>query len=138
VARVKELEDELAKARAREAMAEAGTLAASASDGAVVARRDGLTPGDLRTLAIATRDALGSGIVALVGVQDGKAGHAVAVSTDKVEAGVAAADLARDAAKALGGGTAKHADVVQGGGQHVDKIDDALALLDAAVHTAGA
>ena len=27
-----------------------------------------------------------------------------------------AADLARDAAKALGGGTAKHADVVQGGG----------------------
>jgi alanyl-tRNA synthetase len=138
VARVKELEDELAKARAREAMAEAGTLAASASDGAVVARRDGLTPGDLRTLAIATRDALGSGIVALVGVQDGKAGLAVAVSKDKVEAGVAAADLARDAAKALGGGTAKHADVVQGGGQHVDKIDDALALLDAAVHTAGA
>ena len=41
---------------------------------------------------------------------------------------MSAADLARDAAKALGGGTAKHADVVQGGGQNVDAVDDALAL----------
>ncbi len=64
LARVKELEDEVAKARTREATAEASTLAAAAADGAVVVRRDGLTPGDLRTLAIATRDALGSGIVA--------------------------------------------------------------------------
>jgi alanyl-tRNA synthetase len=137
LARVKELEDEVAKARTREAVAEAGTLAASAADGVVVLRRDGLTPGDLRTLAIATRDALGSGIVALVGAQDGKAGLAVAVSKDRVEVGVSAADLARDAAKALGGGTAKHADVVQGGGQNVDAVDDALELLAAAVHAAG-
>jgi alanyl-tRNA synthetase len=138
LARVKELEDEVAKARTREANAEAGTLAASATDGAVVARRDGLTPGDLRTLAIATRDALGSGVVALVGVNDGKAGLAVAVSKDRVEGGVSAAELARDAAKALGGGTAKHADVVQGGGQNVDSVDDALALLETSVRAAGA
>ena len=46
------------------------------------------------------------------------------------KAGASAAELARDAAKALGGGTAKHADVVQGGGQNVDAVDDALALLD--------
>jgi alanyl-tRNA synthetase len=138
LARVKELEDEVARARMREATAEAGTLAASAGDGAVVARRDGLSSGDLRTLAVATRDALGSGIVALVGMQDGKAGLAVAVSKDKVAAGVSAADLARDAAKTLGGGTAKHADVVQGGGQNVDAIDDALALLETSVRAAGA
>ncbi len=137
LARVKELEDEVGRARSREATAEAGTLAATVSDGAVVARRDGLTAGDLRTLAIATRDALGSGIVALVGVQDGKAGLAVAVSKDRVEAGVSAAELARDAAKALGGGTAKHADVVQGGGQNVDAVDGALELLNSAVRAAG-
>jgi alanyl-tRNA synthetase len=88
-------------------------------------------------LAIATRDALKSGIVALVGVQDGKAGLAVAVSKDRVEGGVSAAELARDAAKALGGGTAKHADVVQGGGQNVDAVDDALALLETAARAAG-
>jgi alanyl-tRNA synthetase len=138
LARVKELEDEVAKARAREATAEAGTLAAGAVDGAVVVRRDGLTPGDLRTLAIATRDALGSGVVALVGVDasGAKAGLAVAVSKDRVAAGASAADLARDAAKVLGGGTAKHAEAVQGGGQNVDAIDDALALLDSAVRAA--
>jgi alanyl-tRNA synthetase len=137
LARVKELEDEVAKARTREATAEAGALAASAADGVVVLRRDGLSPGDLRTLAIATRDALGSGIVAVVGVHDGKAGLAVAVSKDKVEAGTSAAELARDAAKALGGGTAKHADVVQGGGQNVGAVDDALELLTAAVRATG-
>jgi len=137
LARVKDLEDEVAKARTHEAIADAGMLAASAADAAVVARRDGLSPGDLRTLAIATRDALGSGIVALVGVHDGKAGLAVAVSKDRVEGGVSAAELARDAAKALGGGTAKHADVVQGGGQHVDAVDDALDLLAASVRAAG-
>jgi alanyl-tRNA synthetase len=137
LARVKELEDEVARARTREATAEAGTLAASAADGAIVARRDGLTSADLRTLAIATRDALGSGIVALVGVDDGKAGLAVAVSKDRVEGGVSAAELARDAAKALGGGTAKHADVVLGGGQNVDAVDDALELLRASVRAAG-
>jgi alanyl-tRNA synthetase len=143
LARVKELEDEVARARAREATAEAGTLAASAVDGVVVVRRDGLAPGDLRALAIATRDAIGSGvgsgigsgIVALVGVDasGAKAGLAVAVSKDAVEAGVSAAEIARDAAKALGGGTAKHADAVQGGGQNVEAIDDALELLRAAV-----
>jgi alanyl-tRNA synthetase len=135
LARVKELEDELAKAKTREATAEASTLAAAASDGAVVVRRDGLTPGDLRTLAIATRDSLGSGIVALVGLDatGAKAGLAVAVSKDRVEAGASAAELARDAAKALGGGTAKHADVVQGGGQNVAAVDDALELLGTAV-----
>jgi alanyl-tRNA synthetase len=137
LARVKELEDEVGRARAREATAEAGTLAASATDGVVVARRDGLTPGDLRTLAIATCDALQSGIVALVGVQDGKAGLAVAVSRDRVDGGVSAAELARAAAKALGGGTAKHADVVQGGGQNVGAVDDALDLLRGAAHGAG-
>ncbi len=72
-----------------------------------------------------------------MGVRDGKAGLAVAVSKDRVEGGASAAELARDAAKTLGGGTAKHADVVQGGGQHIDAVDDALELLTAAVRAAG-
>ena len=104
----------------------------------MVVRRDGLTPAELRTLAIVTRDAMGSGIVALMGLDgDGaKAGLAVAVSKDRVDGGASAAAIARDAAKALGGGTAKHADVVQGGGQNVGAIDDAFGLLDSAVRAA--
>ena len=135
---VKSLQDELAAERARQAGAEAATLAAGARDGVVVVRRDGLTAGELRTLAIATRDAMGSGIVGLLGLdgEGAKAGLAVAVSKDRVDGGASAADIARDAAKALGGGTAKHADVVQGGGQNVGAIDDAFGLLDSAVRGA--
>jgi alanyl-tRNA synthetase len=101
-----------------------------------------MTPDDLRTLATATRDALaakhGGGIAAIVGLgPDGaKAGVAVAVSKDLVGAGASAADIARDAAKALGGGTAKNPELVVGGGPKVDAIDDALALLESAARSA--
>ncbi len=134
VGQVRELQEELAAERSKQAGAEGVTLAATAVDGVVVARRDGFTGDELRQLAIATRDALGQGIVALAGLApDGtKAGLVVAVTKDVVGRGVSAADLARDAAKALGGGTAKNPELVQGGGPKVEAIDDALALLTAA------
>jgi alanyl-tRNA synthetase len=128
---LKALRDEAEAARAREAMVEASALAASASDGVVAARRDDLDPGELRRLVLATRDAVGSGIVALVGLgpDQKKAGIAVAVTKELVDRGVSAADLAAKAAKALGGGTAKNADVVSGGGPNVDAVDEALTLV---------
>ena len=135
---VKELQDALAAERAKQAGTEAAALAAEAVDGTVVARRDGLAPNELRTLAVSTRDQLGSAVVALVGLgPDGsKAGLAVAVSKDRVGAGVSAAGLAASAARVLGGGTAKNADVVQGGGPRVESIDEALTLLRDAVRAA--
>ena len=128
---LKALRDEAEAARAREAVVEATVLAASASDGVVAARRDGLDPGELRRLALATRDAVGSGIVALVGLAPDrkKAGIAVAVTKELVDRGVSAADLAAKAAKALGGGTAKNTDVVSGGGPNVGEVDEALSLV---------
>jgi alanyl-tRNA synthetase len=128
---LKTLKDQVETARAREAAADAAALAADAPDGVVAARRDGLDPGDLRRLALATRDAVGSGVVALVGVgpDQKKAGLAVAVSNELVGRGVSAADIAATAAKALGGGTAKNAEVVVGGGTNVDQVDEALTLV---------
>jgi len=61
---------------------------------------------------------------------------AVAVSKDLVAGGASAADIARDAAKALGGGTAKNPELVVGGGPKVDAVDDALALLESAARSA--
>jgi alanyl-tRNA synthetase len=131
---VKALQDELAAERSKQAGAEAQTLAAQAVDGVVVVRRDGLGNDDLRQLAVATRAAIGApgdGIVALVGLSpDGaKAGVVVALGKQLVEAGASAAEIARDAAKALGGGTAKNAELVVGGGPNVGAVDDALELL---------
>ncbi len=129
---VKELQDALTAERAKQAGAEAAALAAAASDGVVVARRDGMTSDDLRRLALAIRDALGRGAVGLVGLgPDGtKAGLVVAVTKDLVEAGVSAADLARDPARLLGGGTGKNADLAIGGGPQVGAVDEAVTLLD--------
>jgi alanyl-tRNA synthetase len=131
LAESKALRAELDVERARQAIAEAGALAADATDGVVVARRDGLTSDGLRRLALAIRDSLGSGIVGLVGVTpDGtKAAVAVAVSKDLVGTGVTAGAIAADAAKVLGGGTGKQPDVAVGGGPNAGAVDEAEALL---------
>jgi alanyl-tRNA synthetase len=138
LSQVKELNDELGVARAQQASAEAATLIADAVDGVVSARRDGMSPDDLRQLAIATRDRLGRGVIVVVGLSpDGaKAGIAVAVSSDLVSGGVSAAEIALPAAKVVGGGTAKNADAVVGGGPKVDGIDHALTLATKLAHEA--
>ena len=128
---MKELRAELEAGRRQQALSEAGALAEQAVDGVVVVRRDDLANDDLRRLAIATRDALGSGIVALVGAAPGgKGALAVAVSKDLVERGVQASAIAADAARALGGGTGKQADVAVGGGPDASGVEQALALLE--------
>ena len=131
VAQVKALNQELGAARQQQTGAAAVALAGEATDGLVVAQRDGLASDELKNLAVSTRDRLESGVVAVLGAgPDGaKAGIAVAVTADLVAAGVSAADIARPAAKALGGGTAKSADLVVGGGPKVDALPDAVALV---------
>ncbi|MET0894824.1 MAG: DHHA1 domain-containing protein, partial [Acidimicrobiia bacterium] len=137
---VKTLQAELAAERRKQAGAEAAELVAGAADGVVVARRDGLPPDELRQLAIATREALArtdgttGGVVALLGLgPDGtKAGVVAAVTKELAAAGGSAADVARDAARALGGGTGKQTDIAVGGGPNVAAIDEALALLEQA------
>jgi alanyl-tRNA synthetase len=127
-AKVKELQEELDIARARQAAGEARALAASATGGVLVARRDGVTPDDLRRLALAVRGEMGTGVVVLGGASpDGnKAGLAVAVSSDLQAKGVSAADVAGDAARTLGGGTARNPEIVTGGGPRVENLDAAL------------
>jgi len=114
----------------KQAVADAGGLVAEAVDGVIAVRRDGVAGEDLRRIAIAARDALGSGVVVIVGASpDGKKGAvAVAVTKDRVEAGVSAAAIGGPVAKVLGGGTGKAPDFVQGGGPNVAALDDALAL----------
>jgi alanyl-tRNA synthetase len=119
---------EIAAAQSRAAAGEATELAAAAADRVVAVRRD-QSGDDLRRLALATRDALGSGVVVLVGAvppDREKAALVVAVSPDLVSAGVSAAELAGPAARLLGGGTAKNAELVVGGGKHPEAADAAL------------
>ncbi|HEV2310020.1 MAG TPA: alanine--tRNA ligase-related protein, partial [Acidimicrobiia bacterium] len=135
---VKALQGELSAQRAKQAVADAGQLAATAVDGVVVARRDGLSTDALRQLALAVRDALGDGIVGLVGADGASASVVVAVSRGLVDAGVKASELAAPAAKLLGGGTSKGADIAVGGGKYPEALDGAEAALQDAARAARA
>ncbi len=129
LAQVKAANDELAAVRRRESAAIARGLVEGASGVTVVARHDGLGPDDLRQVAVAVRDGLGpDAIVVVIGVNAGKAGVVVAVGKDGVAGGISAAELAAPVAKLLGGGTAKNAELVVGGGPNVNAADDALLM----------
>ena len=127
-----ERERELDATRARQAGADGIELAGGATDGVVAIRRDGLSKDDRQRLVVSTREALSSGVVVIIGVDDDKPYVAVAVTKDLVELGVSAADIAAPAAKLLQGGTNRGADLAIGGGKNPAAVDEALAMASTA------
>ncbi len=120
-------EKSLEAARSRELQAEAGSLAATATDGVVVARRDGLAADALRDLAQSTRGQAGLRAVVLGGSPDGvKVSLAVAADRSGADA-VHAGDLVKQLAALVGGGGGGSPEVAVAGGKDPDGIDGALA-----------
>src|SRR5262249_6498094 len=112
----KALRDELKALRAKAATGRAGELAATADDGVVVARVDGLASGELRDLALAVRQQPGVKAVVLIGAT-GTGGVAL-VAAVTPGAGLAAGELIRAAAAAVqGGGGGGKGDVAVAGGR---------------------
>lgn len=105
----KALGEELRSLRAAQATSRASEMAASAQGGVVVSRVDGVTPNDLRELALAIRQNAAIKIVVLGGVTD--TGGVALVATVSSDVSVAAGDLIRDAAKAVGGGGGGKGDI---------------------------
>lgn len=123
---IKALQDELKSLRLQLAVGRASELVATAVDGIVVARVDGMASGDLRELAIAVRQSEGVRRCVLIGeTNTGGVGLASAVMADE---GVEAAALIKDAAKAAGGGGGGKGDVATAGGKNVAAIDEALEI----------
>ena len=96
----------------------------SAVDGAVVARRDGLVPDQLRDLAQAVRTRGDLRVVVLGGSPDG-AKASVAVAADGT--GAHAGDLVKQIAPLLGGGGGGKPELAVAGGKDPSGIDGALA-----------
>jgi alanyl-tRNA synthetase len=87
---------------------------------------EGLDPKGLRAAVDDMKTRLGSGIGALVAVNDGRASVAVGV-TDDLAGQVSAVELVKAAVAALGGqGGGGRPDMAQGGGPDGDKAADAL------------
>ncbi|WP_422008026.1 alanine--tRNA ligase [Pyruvatibacter mobilis] len=137
----KKLERELADARKQAALASAGggggAPAAAVQEIAgikVMARRlDGVPAKELRGLVDEGKSEIGSGVVAIVAVADGKAAVAVGVTSDLTDR-LSAVDLVRAGSAALGGkGGGGRPDMAQAGGPDPDKADDALAAITSLV-----
>ena len=98
---------------------------------------EGLDPKALRSTIDTMKQRLGSGIAALVAVNDGRASVAVGV-TDDLAGQVSAVDLVKAAVSALGGqGGGGRPDMAQGGGPDGSKANEALeAVKDALLKVA--
>jgi alanyl-tRNA synthetase len=99
---------------------------------------EGLDPKGLRAAVDDMKKKLGSGIGALIAVNDGRASVAVGV-TDDLAGHVNAVELVKAAVAALGGqGGGGRPDMAQGGGPNGDKAADALQAVKAALEKVAA
>lgn len=137
------LERELADAKKALAMGGGGKAEAAAPEqvggyaflGQVV---EGLDPKGLRGEVDAMKQRVGSGIAALVAVNEGRASVAVGV-TDDLVAQISAVELVKAAVAALGGqGGGGRPDMAQGGGPDGSQADDALAAVREALEKVAA
>jgi alanyl-tRNA synthetase len=138
----RKLERELTDARKKLALAGGGAQAAPAGPErvagvALLARvLEGVPAKELRALVDEGKASVGSGVIAYVGVDDGKAALAVGV-TDDLKGKVSAVDLVKAGVEAVGGqGGGGRPDMAQGGGPDGAKAADALAAIRAALGAA--
>jgi alanyl-tRNA synthetase len=127
----RKLERELADARKQLAMG-GGSAKSDAAPEEVNGHKflgqvaEGLDPKDLRAAVDEMKKRLGSGVGALVAVNEGRASVAVGV-TDDLAGQVSAVDLVKAAVAALGGqGGGGRPDMAQGGGPDGSKAKEAL------------
>ncbi|MHB1930185.1 MAG: alanine--tRNA ligase [Acidimicrobiales bacterium] len=105
-------------------------LAATATDGVVVARRDGLPQDQLRELAAQIRALDGTRVVVLGGSPDGSKVALVALVAKGEPLG--APELVADAAKFVGGGGGgNNPEQAMAGGRDPSRLDEALAAVRA-------
>ena len=133
----RKLEKDLGEAKRQLAMGGGGGAVAGPEDvgGLLFLARvvDGVGGKDLRPIAEAFRKQVPDGVIALVGVADGKAAMTVAVN-GAAQARFSAADLAKVGVLAMGGqGAGGRPDFAQGGAPDASRADEGLAAVRAAL-----
>jgi alanyl-tRNA synthetase len=121
--RQREADKELSRLRQASSASDAAELAQSAVDGVVVARRDGIEPDALRTLAQAVLRLSGPTGVVLGGSPDGTK---VALAAATGPEGPNAVELVRALGTIVGGGGGGSPEVALAGGKDPSRLDEAL------------
>ena len=136
----RKIERELSDARKSLALAGPGGGASAADEvreigGVRVIGRvlNGVPGKDLKGMADAFKKKLGSGVVALIGIEEGKASAVVGV-TEELSKTLSAVELVKAGVAALGGkGGGGRPDMAQGGGPDAAKAPEALKAIEAAI-----
>jgi alanyl-tRNA synthetase len=131
---LQELESKLARSQADDLVAAARQVNGVA---VVAGRIDGLDGDALRAVADRLRDRLGSGVVCVGSVVDGKVNLVAAVTKDLTRR-FHAGKLVQEVARAVGGGGGGRPDLAQAGGKEPAKLDAALGGVYDAVARTGA
>ena len=130
MAEIKGLRAELAGLRQAASADQSGVLAQQAVDGVVVAEVEGVDRGQLRDLAIATRDRPGVAAVVLGVAPDG--GGAALVAAVAADCDLNAGKLIAQAAATIGGGGGRDAKLAIAGGRDPARLEEALNQVRAA------
>ena len=135
-------ERQIADLKSRNVLAEVGTIAAKAHDmwgvAYVAHHAEGVTGGDLRTLALEVRNRVQDrpAVVAVVGGTPDKPSVVVVTTQGARDRGLRAGDLVRAASERLGGRGGGKDDVAQGGGTDATKVAEALTAVEHSIgHT---
>ncbi len=133
------LERQLQELQGKAARSQADDLVAGARQvngvAVVAGRLDGLDADGLRAAADRLRERLGSGIVLVGGVVDGKVNLVAAVTKDLTKR-FHAGKLVQEVARTVGGGGGGRPDLAQAGGKEPAKLDAALdGVYDAVART---
>jgi alanyl-tRNA synthetase len=143
LARLRDVDKELAELRSQQSVAAAGQLAAAAKDvegvALVTGSPSGRGGGDLRTLALDVRGRLAGdrpAVVLLASESGGKVALVAALNQAALDRGLSANDVLRAAAPPVGGRGGGKADVAQGGGPDPAGIPAALQAGEQAVAAA--
>ena len=138
LARMKEIEKELAAVRSAAAMSDLSSLAAQSKivNGIsliAVKIADGVVVDDLRKIALDLRNRNVDSVVALISVSEGKPVLVAAVSDGARAKGVKAGALVKVGSTILGGGGGGKDDFAQGGGSSTAEIANALTAIEKAL-----
>ena len=135
------LEKQLQALEARLARSRADELAASARQingvAVIAGRLDGLDADGLRAVIDTLRERLGSGVICVGGVADGKVNLVAAVTKDLTKR-FHAGKLVQEVAKAAGGSGGGRPDLAQAGAKDAGRLDGALTLVYEVVARTGA
>ena len=136
----RQMERELAEARRQIATGGGGGGASEVEDvngiNYIGKALDGVPPKELKSLADDMKAQVGSGVVALITVNEGKASLVVGVTDDRTDA-ISAVELVKAGSAALGGkGGGGRADMAQAGGPDGAKAAEALSAIRQALSAA--